>query len=122
MQPALRTFYWAAYYGKLDAIKIMIELLRWSPMLPTYKNRDILSAAILGEQPDIVNYLCKKSYRGKTDSEDFKLREAFNHHHDVGKNNYLHFMYMVNVPEINEIIKLTNKMSDVMLNEMNLAG
>lgn len=29
----LNIFYWAAFYGDLDSIKLMIELLRWSPML-----------------------------------------------------------------------------------------
>jgi hypothetical protein len=50
----IRIFYWAAYYGRKDAIEIMVELFRWSPMLKSFKNRDVLGAAILGERADVV--------------------------------------------------------------------
>jgi hypothetical protein len=58
----LRVFYWAAYYGRVDAIEMMVELLRWSPMMKSYKKRDILSAAILGGQEKVVLYLMNKKY------------------------------------------------------------
>ena len=45
----IRIFYWAAFYGDFEAIRIMVEVLRWSPMLKSYKGRSILAGAILGE-------------------------------------------------------------------------
>lgn len=66
----LRVFYWAAYYGRVEAVRLMVELFRWSPMIKSFKKRDILSAAILGQQDDVVAYLVNKSYKGKTPQED----------------------------------------------------
>ena len=66
----LRIFYWAAYYGRVEAVKLMIELFRWSPMIKSFKKRDILSAAILGQQENVVAYLVNKNYKGKTAQED----------------------------------------------------
>lgn len=48
-QVLLRVFYWAAYFGKVIGVKYMIEVCRWSPMLKSYRKRDILSAAISGK-------------------------------------------------------------------------
>ena len=45
----IRNFYWAAFYGKRHFLKIMIEELRWSPFIKTYKKRSIISGAILGK-------------------------------------------------------------------------
>ena len=69
-----------------------------------------------------MNYLCKVSYKGKTEKEDFALRKKFNHHHDEEHNNFLHFMYMVNVSEITETIKLSRKVTEELLSKMNLQG
>ena len=45
----LTVFFWAAYFGNAKGVKYMIEVCRWSPMLRSYKGRDILSAAIIGK-------------------------------------------------------------------------
>jgi hypothetical protein len=83
---------------------MMIELLRWSPMMKTYKNRDILSAAIIGQQIDVVKYLVELSYKGKTLSEDAILQRKLVNHRDEEQNNFLHFTYEVNNPTINELV------------------
>ena len=61
-QLILRIFYWASYYGRVNAVEMMVELLRWSPMMKSYKQRDVLSAAILGGQENVVLYLMKKKF------------------------------------------------------------
>ena len=42
-------------------------------MIKSYKKRDILSAAILGQQDLVVDYLVRKEYKGKTPKEDKML-------------------------------------------------
>jgi hypothetical protein len=39
-------------------------------MIKSFKKRDILSAAILGQQENVVAYLVNKNYKGKTAQED----------------------------------------------------
>ena len=53
----MRVFYWAAYYGRVDTLKIMVEFLKWSPFIKSFRLRSIISAAILGDQVDAVRFL-----------------------------------------------------------------
>lgn len=53
----IRLFYWAAFYGKMRYLKFMVEELRWSPFIKSFRKRSIISAAILGNQVDTVRML-----------------------------------------------------------------
>lgn len=53
----MRMFYWAAFFGHKNYLKIMIEELRWSPFIKSFKLRSIISGAILGSQVDTVRML-----------------------------------------------------------------
>ena len=44
----IRAFYWAAFYGFDSYLKIMVEELRWSPFIKSFKLRSIVSGAIMG--------------------------------------------------------------------------
>jgi len=53
----MRIFYWAAFYGKKEILRIMIEDLKWSPFIKSFKLRSVVSSAILGSQIDTVRFL-----------------------------------------------------------------
>lgn len=53
----LRIFYWAAYYGMKKTLIHMIESRRWSPFMKSYKNRSVISAAIWGNQIEMVRFI-----------------------------------------------------------------
>ena len=53
----MHNFYWAAYYGKQEFLKIMVEELRWSPFIKSFKLRSVVSGAILGGKVDTVRML-----------------------------------------------------------------
>jgi hypothetical protein len=83
----------------------MVEMFRWSPIIKSYRKRNVMSAAILNEQTQVVAYLSKFYYKGKTPTEDTLLRKAFISTRDEDGNTFLHFMYRVNIPEITTIIR-----------------
>lgn len=72
-QADLHVFYWAAYYGDLEACKIMTLTYRWSPMMKSFRERDTISGAVLGQQADVVAFLFSLSYLGKNDVENAQL-------------------------------------------------
>lgn len=93
--------------------------------MKSYRKRDIISAAVHGEQVEVVQYLLKKIYRGRTPKEDAKIKKDFKSNRDVEGDTFLHFMYRVNVPEITSIIKeagllIANENDEKLL--MNLRG
>ena len=53
----MRVFYWAAYYGRIDTLKLMVEELKWSPFIKSFRLRSIVSASIMGNQVDTVRFL-----------------------------------------------------------------
>ncbi len=73
--------------------------------MKSYKKRDVLSAAILGGQENVVLYLMKKKFKGKTPREDSILQKRLLGTHDEEHNNFLHFMYLVNKPGITALIR-----------------
>ena len=93
----MRIFYWAAFFGMNRYLKLMIETLKWSPFIKSFRNRSILSAAILGGQIDTVRFLLNGysfvSVMGGND-DNLVLKTVFNK--DVNDNNSMHFAYLKN--------------------------
>ena len=96
----IRLFYWAAYYGKVRYLKIMVEELRWSPFIKSFKRRSIVSGAIMGGQVDTVRFLLGDYKYEQVEQQQLVelARTIFNK--DESDNNCLHFSYMADLPEV----------------------
>lgn len=53
----MRIFYWAAYHGLNKYLRQMVLHYKWSPYIKSFKNRSIVSGAIMGENIDTVRML-----------------------------------------------------------------
>lgn len=55
----MRIFFWCAYYGEnfKPMLRQMVRVRRWSPFIKSFKNRSVISGAIMGGQNSIVRYL-----------------------------------------------------------------
>ena len=69
----LRVFYWSAFYGDVAAVKMMVETMRWSPMIKAYKEQSCLSGAIRNKQVEIVDYIFSIGYRGRDEAHEDTL-------------------------------------------------
>ena len=56
-QVQVRVFYWAAFYGYNYFLRYLIEQKKWSPFIKSFRNRSIISGAIMGEQVETVRLL-----------------------------------------------------------------
>jgi hypothetical protein len=66
--------------------------------------------------------LVTKKYVGMTLDQDLYLKSTFTKHCDLENNNFKHFMYMVNVPEITAMIKGSKIFPDGIDNKRNIDG
>lgn len=101
----LRIFYWAAFNGFKKPLRYMIESRKWSPFIKSYKNRSIVSGAVWGSQVDTVrmmlgDYTFENIH--PTAHNDF-AKSLFNK--DLADNNCLHYTYMIDLPEIRQILR-----------------
>lgn len=105
----MRIFYWCAFYGSSFAhfLRLMVRVRRWSPFIKSFKGRSIISGSIWGNQDTIVRYLLedyKYSVIHADQAEDF-AKTVFNK--DSSDNNCLHYSYMVDMPEVRQILRDT---------------
>ena len=83
----------------------MITNRRWSPFMKSYKNRSVVSGAIWGSQVSTVRMIISNyKYENLDDSSvlDF-AKTLFNK--DSADNNCLHYCYMIDLPEIRQILR-----------------
>ena len=57
MENKLRTFYWAAYHGLTEYLRLMLIYYRWSPFIKSFEGKSILVAAITGDQIDTAKMI-----------------------------------------------------------------
>jgi len=108
----LRTFYWAAFFGMQDYVRVMLVVLRWSPFLKSFKKRSILSGAIIGRQVEMASVIIEQFYYD-VDLKSSPLRPKDLRREDVFKvfgkdsddNNILHHCYIAEMPEVRKMIR-----------------
>lgn len=64
-----RIVYWAAFDGQLHTVKNGIEELRMSPFIDCFQKRTIITAAVMGQQLQILEYILSFKYKA-ADQED----------------------------------------------------
>jgi len=55
-----RVFYWSAFNGSNKMMRLMILQRKWSPFIKAFRNRSIVSGAILGGNIETIRYLLTK--------------------------------------------------------------
>ena len=59
----MHIFYWAAYTGEDEFLKdYMLFGLKFSPFVGTYKDRSVLTGAVLGESREVIRLICSYKY------------------------------------------------------------
>jgi hypothetical protein len=61
-----RTVYWAANLGEMSVVKAAIEFRRLSPFTKCFKDRNIITAAIMGGKIKVLTFLLSNRYRNPT--------------------------------------------------------
>ena len=108
---ALRIFYWAAYLGKENfVVGYMILLLRWSPFIKSFQKQSVLTAAIRGQQVELIrkmaNFLFVAPTGSKNTSKIFEDWVVDNWYgKDINDNNPLHYAYIRDMPDIRQILR-----------------
>ena len=99
----------------------MVEELRWSPFIKTFKLRSIVSGAIYGSQIDTVRMLCAEySYDKVSESQQIELQRTI-YGKDTTDNNCLHLSYMADLPEVRQILR-DNGLADGRSKRLNSKG
>mmetsp|Transcript_7234 Transcript_7234/g.10126 ORF Transcript_7234/g.10126 Transcript_7234/m.10126 type:complete len:145 (+) Transcript_7234:846-1280(+) len=115
---AMRTFYWAAYFGKMNfVIGYMILQLKWSPFIKSFQKQSVLTAAIRGKQTQLVrkisNFLFVADSSKKNTVKIFEDWVVENWYgKDLEDNNPLHYAYLSDLPDIRQILR-QSKLDDV---------
>lgn len=104
----MRVFYWAAFHGFNRYLKYMVLHKKWSPFIKSFRNRSIVSGAIWGENLETIRLLVGQFKYENTSSFQIKdfARTVFNK--DEADNNCLHYSYMIDMPEVREILRENN--------------
>ena len=101
----MRIFYWAAYYGNEGLMTQLVRDRRWSPFIKSYKNRSVISGAIWGGKTEVVRYLLGTYKFNEVHADQQKDFAATVFNKDQHDNNCLHYCYMVDLPEVREILR-----------------
>ena len=94
----IHTVYWAAYFGYIDLVKDAIEKRRMSPNLRCFKNRTIVTGAILGCKEEILRLILSYNYEAE-DHEDKDRMKKMLLEKDVDGNTAMHHAYAKNQPD-----------------------
>ena len=114
-------FYWAAFYGYQSYLKLMIEELRWSPFIKSFKLRSIISGAIMGSQVETVRFLLGEYKYEKIENNQLWELHGTIFNKDLEDNNCLHFSYMADLPEVRQILR-DNGLADARSKRLNRKG
>ena len=109
----LRIFYWAAFYGIKNIVRLMLVHCRWSPFIKSYRGRSVATASVIGQQAHVAQMLISEyEYRAQVMSRDQKkqawLRKADKFKifgKDLDDNNILHHTYIHNMPEVRQMLR-----------------
>ena len=107
----MRTFYWAAYYGKVNfVVGYMVLQLKWSPFIKSFQKQSVLTAAIRGKQVNLVrkiaNFLFVADAAKKSTVKIFEDWVVDNWYgKDLDDNNPLHYAYLSDLPDIRQILR-----------------
>ena len=77
----------------------MLILLKWSPFVPTFQGKSVLTGAILGQQLSVVSLITSFQYKKKNrDGQMVFEREVWQI--DDDKMNSLHHAYYTDQPDV----------------------
>ena len=110
----MRIFYWSAYYGKENfVVGYMILLLRWSPFIKSFQKQSVLTAAIRGQQVELIRKMANFLFVAPANSnytvkilEDWVVDNWYGK--DIDDNNPLHYAYIRDMPDIRQILRESN--------------
>lgn len=118
---AMRSFYWAAFYGMTKYLRILIEDYLWSPFIKSYDDRSIISGAILGKQLEALRFMLENyEYEDVNPTSLAEFLRSF-YGKDSHDNNAMHYAYMIDMPEVREILRST-KFDPLELQRLNRRG
>jgi len=101
----MRIFYWCAFYGEESYLRLMVRTRRWSPFIKSFKNRSAISGAIWGNKPETVRYLLGEYQYDMIHSDQVKDFAHSVYNKDSSDNNCLHYSYMIDLPEVRQILR-----------------
>ena len=104
----VRVFYWAAYYGFDKYVRHMIVSRRWSPYIKSFKNRSVISGAIWGEKIETVRMMLGEYHYENTSHDNLIDLATTIFNKDSADNNCLHYSYMIDLPEVRQILRDNN--------------
>ena len=54
-------YYWAAYYGQFETVKLFLNKLGISPFIKLYNYKNLIDAAVEGSQYEMLEFIIKDS-------------------------------------------------------------
>ena len=108
----MHCFYWAAFYGLNKYLRYVVLSRRWSPFIKSFQNRSVISGAVWGERVETLRMLLG-DYQYENVSTlnilDF-ANQLYNK--DQCDNNCLHYCYMIDLPEVRQILRDNDLFTD----------
>jgi hypothetical protein len=100
----IRIAYWSAFIGRMSVIKAYIEDLKFSPFIRTYNSESILTAAVRGNNIEMVEYILGFCYQASDSIMYDSLVTQIKATDNFG-NTQLHYAYDYDLPEIRSMLK-----------------
>ena len=100
-----RVFYWAANLGMDEYVRLMILQRRWSPFIKSFEQRSIVSGCIIGKRTELLqSILGEYTYEGVDQESMLEIVNTF-FTKDDSDNTSLHYAYMMDLPEVRELLR-----------------
>ena len=108
----MHCFYWAAFYGLNKYLRYMVLSRRWSPFIKSFQNRSVISGAVWGERVETLRMLLGDYQYENVSALNILDFASQLYNKDTNDNNCLHYCYMIDLPEVRQILRTNNLYND----------